>query len=161
LIVRRTALLLLALAALLAAAPVAQADDESVFRAWTRENTTLAKLESALGKNLKTWSRSDGRNGGPALERIAKIRRLVARRRAAVTDEDASTGKGASGRKNALAALRDYDAAMVKLRNAINAGMDGNSRRASSYLGEYDALIARSQKYERRALAAFDDAGVT
>jgi hypothetical protein len=160
-IVRRTALLLLALAALLAAAPAAQADDESVFDAWTRENATLAKLESALAKNLKTWSRSGGRNGGPALERISKIRRLVARRRAAVTDEEPSTGKGASGRKNALAALRDYDAAMVKLRSAINAGMDGNSRKASSYLGQYDELIARSRKYERRAFAAFEDAGVT
>jgi hypothetical protein len=160
LIVRRTALLLLALAALLAAAPVAQADDESVFRAWTRENTTLAKLEDALDKNLKTWQRSGGKNGGPALERIAKIRRLVARRRAAVTDEEASTGNGGSGRKNALAALRDYDAAMVKLRSAINAGMDGDSRAATTYLGRYDELIARSQRYEERALAAFRDAGV-
>jgi hypothetical protein len=160
-IVRRTALLLLALAALLVAAPVAGADDESVFRAWTRENTTLAKLESALGKNLRTWERSGGRNGGPALERIAKIRRLVARRREAVTGEDASTGKGASGRKNALASLRDYDAAMVKLRAAINAGMDGDSSLATKHLGRYDELIARSQRYERRALAAFEEAGVT
>ena len=142
------------------AAPVAQASDESVFRAWTHENKTLAKLETALAKNLKTWSNSGGRNGEPALERITKIRALVARRRARVLEEDPSTGDGGSGKKNALASLRDYDAAMVKLRRAIRAGMDGETRTASSYLDRYDALIERSQKYERRALKAFEAAGV-
>ena len=157
---KRTALLLVAVAALLAAAPAAQADDESVFRAWTHENQTLAKLESALAKDLKTWSSSGGRKGGPALERIAKIRKLIARRQDSVSAEDASTGAGGSGRKNALASLRDYYAAMVKLRRAIVAGMDGRSGTANSYVAQYDALIERSQKYERRALKAFEDAGV-
>src|SRR5688500_180720 len=109
--------LLLAAAVVLVVAAPAQADDESVFRAWTRENTTLAKLETALDKNLKSWSNSGLRKGGPALERISKIRALIARRRAAVIDEDPSTGDGGSGKKNALAALRDYNAAMLKLRS--------------------------------------------
>jgi hypothetical protein len=143
------------------AVPAAQADDTSVFRAWTHENTTLAKLETALGKNLKTWSQSNGRKGGPALERIVKIRALLARRKKAVTEEEASTGDGGSGRKNALASLRDYDIAMVRLRSAVNAGMDGRAKTASSYVKQYQALIERSQKYERRALAAFERAGVT
>ena len=156
---RLSALLLIA-TALLVAAPIAQADDESVYRAWTDENTTLAKLEKTLGKNLKTWSNSNGANGGPALERITKIRALVARRKKAVTAEDASTGDGGSGRKNALASLRDYDAAMLKLRSAIHAGMDGRASTANSYIKQYRALIERSQKYERRALDAFEDAGV-
>jgi hypothetical protein len=157
---RLLTLLLTAVVVLVVAAP-ALADDQSVFDAWTRENTTLAKHEKALGKNLKSWSDSGLRKGGPALERISKIRALIARRRAAVLDEDPSTGDGGSGRKNALAALRDYNAAMLKLRSAINAGMDGNGSRANSYLKQYDALIDRSQKYERRALAAFERAGVT
>jgi hypothetical protein len=157
---RRTALLLLSLVALMVAAPAAQADDASVFKEWTRENTTLAKLETALGKNLKSWTDSGGKKGAPALERISKIRTLIARRKKAVTEEEASTGKGGTGRKNALASLRDYDAAMVKLRNAINAGMAGRSSTANSYLKQYDALIARSKKYERRAQDAFEDAGV-
>jgi hypothetical protein len=156
----RLSAFVIAAALLLVAAPVAQADDQSVFDAWTRENTTLAKLEKALGKNLKTWSSSNGSKGGPALERISKIRTVIARRRAAVTGEDPSTGDGGSGRKNALASLRDYDAAMVKLRSAINAGMDRKTKRAGSYLGQYDALIARSQKYEKRALDAFEAAGI-
>ena len=159
-VLSRSSLLLLALTALLVAAPVAQASDKSVFRAWTSENRTLGKLESTLAKNLKSWTDSGGRRGTPALERIAKIRTLVARRKAAVNDEEAATAKGASGRKNALASLRDYDAAMVRLRNALNAGMDGRSSTANSYLKQYDSLIARSGKYEDRALAAFKEAGV-
>jgi hypothetical protein len=148
------------LAALAVAAPLAQADDQSVYDAWTAENSTLAKLESALGRNLKAWSRSGGSKGAPALERISRIRALVARRRQAVAAEDPSSGAGGSGRKNALAALRHYDSAMVNLRRAVRAGMDGDMRSARAYLGRYDALIERSQKYERRALAAFEDAGV-
>ena len=158
--VRRTTLLLVALVALLAAAPAAQADDASVFKEWTRENSTLAKLENTLAKNLKTWSNSGGKKGGPALERITKIRALIARRKAAVTDEDPSTGSGASGKKNALANLRDYDAGMLKLRSAINAGMDGKAKTANSYIKQYDALIARAKRYEERANDAFDAAGV-
>ena len=153
--------LALAAVAVLVAAPAAQASDESVFRAWTHENPTLAKLEKALGKNLKTWSNSGGRNGGPALERITKIRALISRREARVLEEVPSTSRGGSGKKNALASLRDYDAAMAKLRRAIRAGMDGKTKTASSYLDQYDALIERSQKYERRALDAFEAAGVT
>ena len=152
--------LLLAAALLLVVAAPAQADDESVFRAWTRENSTLAKLEIGLDKNLRSWSNSGLKKGAPALERISKIRALVARRRAAVIEEDPSTGDGGSGKKNALAAMRDYNSAMLKLRSAINAGMDGNSSSARSYLRQYDALIQRSQKYERRAEAAFERAGV-
>lgn len=157
---RRIAYLLAALVALAAFAPVAQADDQSVFDAWVRENNALAKLETALGKNLKTWSSSSGRKGGPALERITKIRALIARRTAAVNDEDASTSKGASARKNALANLRDYDAAMVKLRNAVRAGMDGDAGKADRYLAQYDALVARARKYEKRARDAFVATGV-
>jgi hypothetical protein len=157
---RRTSLLLIALVALLAAPPAAQADDASVFKEWTRENSTLAKLETALAKNLKSWTDSGGKKGAPALERIVKIRTLIARRKKAVTEEDASTGAGGTGRKNALASLRDYDAAMLKLRSAINAGMDGKSKTANAYLKQYDALIARSKKYEARAQDAFEDAGV-
>jgi hypothetical protein len=157
---RLLTLLLTAAAVMLLAAP-AQADDDSVYGAWTGENTTLAKLETALDKNLKTWSNSNLKKGGPALERISKIRALIARRRAAVLDEDPSTGDGGSGKKNALAALRDYNAAMLKLRSAVQAGMKGNAKSAKSYLSQYDALIKRSQKYERRAQAAFEAAGVT
>jgi len=144
----------------MAAAPAAQADDEGVYRAWIAENSTLLKLENALGKNLNTWSRSGGKKGGPALERIAKMRALIARRREAVAGEDASSGAGGSGRKNALASLRNYDSALVKLRRAVQAGMAGRSKSASSYIGQYDKLVSRSQAYEQRALDAFEEAGV-
>ncbi|HEX8743644.1 MAG TPA: hypothetical protein VF712_10965 [Thermoleophilaceae bacterium] len=157
---RRITLLLAAAVALLSAAPVAQADDESAYRAWVAENSTLFKLDDALDRNLDTWARSNGKRGEPALERIAKMRALLARRTKAVAAEDASTGDGGSGRKNALANLRDWDAALVKLRRGVRAGMAGRASAANSYVRQYKALYDRSQRYAKRAQDAFEDAGV-
>ncbi|HEX2125033.1 MAG TPA: hypothetical protein VHF45_00565 [Thermoleophilaceae bacterium] len=151
---RRTALLLAALAALLAAAPVAQADDASTYRAWTAENKTLAIHEDRLDKALDAWAR--GGSNKAARERISKIRALIARRDEAVRAETTSSSKGAKGKSNALAMLRDYGAAMLKLRAAVT----GKRSQANSRLAEYNALIKRSRKYEDRALAYFEAAGV-
>jgi hypothetical protein len=157
---RRSALLLLAFAALLAAAPVAQAADKDVFREWTRENTTWSKLEDALGKNLNTWTNSGYKKGDPALQRISKIRTLIARRKKAVLAEESSSDDGANGKSLALANLRDYNDGLIKLRKAVYVGMDGHINSANSYLKQYDALIARAGRYEKRAHKAFQDAGV-
>ncbi len=151
---RRTAVLLAAVLALMAAAPVAQADDKSTYRAWIAENKTLRTLEDRLDKNLDSWAR--GGSSAPARERISKIRALIARRDRAVRAEEASTSAGAKGRSNALAMLRDYDAAMLKLRAAVT----GKRSQANSRIAEYNALIKRSRKYENRALRYFEDAGV-
>lgn len=153
---RRTALLLAGVIALLAAAPVAQADDASTFKAWTAENKTLSKLESRLSKNLKAWSSSNGAKDGPARETIGKIRALIARRDKAVRAEKTSSSKGAKGRSNALAMLRDYSAAMLKLRSAVT----GKMSQANSRIKQYNALMKRSRTYEDRAIAYFEDAGV-
>jgi hypothetical protein len=150
---RRTALLVVALLAL-AAAPVAQADDESTYRAWTAENKTLRTHEDRLDKALDTWAK--GGSNQAARERISKIRALIARRDRAVRGEEASSSKGAKGRSNALAMLRDYEAAMLKLRSAVT----GKRSQANTRIKEYNALIKRSRTYENRALTYFEDAGV-
>jgi hypothetical protein len=152
--IRRTALLLTALVALLAAAPVAQADDESTYRAWTVENKTLRTHEERLDKNLDSWAK--GGSNGPARERISKIRSLIGRRDKAVRAEETSSSKGAKGRSNALAMLRDYEAAMLKLRSAVT----GKRSQANARIKEYNALIKRSRTYEDRALTYFEAAGV-
>jgi hypothetical protein len=157
---RRFALLILALSALLVLAPAAQASDKTVFNAWVHENTTWSKLEDALGKDLNTWSNSGYRKGDPAVKRTSKIRALIARRKKAVVAEEASTSDGADGKSLALANLRDYDNGMLKLRQAVRAGMDGKTSSANRYLKQYDALIARAGRYENRANTAFEDAGV-
>ena len=155
---KRTTLLVLALAALLAAAPMAQADDQSVFDAWTHENPSLANLQDALAKNLKTWQSSNGKKGGPALERISKIRALIARRKKALAAEEPSTTAGKHAQRLAGYHLRDYNAGMLKLRSAINAGMAGNARGANSLLKEYNSLMARAKKYRSQAYDAFKNA---
>lgn len=151
--IRRTALLLVALVALLAA-PAAQADDASTFQAWIAENKTLATHEKRLEKNLESWAK--GGSSMPARERISKIRALIDRRDEAVRAEETSSSKGAKGKSNALAMLRDYDAGMLKLRAAVS----GSRSKANGRLEEFSALMRRAQKYERRALAYFEDAGV-
>ena len=151
---RRIALLTLALAALLAAAPVAQGDDASTFQAWTAENKTLSIHERKLDRELDSWAR--GGSSMPARERISKIRALVARRDRAVRAEETSSSKGAKGKSNALAMLRDYGAAMLELRSALT----GKRSQANSRIAEYDALIKRSRRYEDRARAYFEAAGV-
>lgn len=150
---RRTALLLAALIALLAA-PAAQADDASTFQAWTAENKTLATHEERLDKALDAWAR--GGSNKAARERISKMRALLARRDEAVRAEQTSSSKGAKGKSNALAMLRDYDGALLKLRSAVT----GKRSQANARIKEYSALIKRSGTYEDRAIAYFEDAGV-
>jgi hypothetical protein len=150
---RRNAFLLVALFAL-AAAPAAQADDTSTYRAWTSENKTLATHEDRLDKALDAWAK--GGSNKATRERISKIRSLIARRDDAVRAETTSSSKGAKGKSNALAMLRDYEAAMLKLRAAVT----GKRSQANARIKEYNALIKRSRKYEDRAIAYFEDAGV-
>lgn len=140
--------------ALMALAPVAQADDASTYKAWIAENKTLRTHENRLQKELNTWAK--GGSSMPVRERISKIRALIARRDKAVRAEETSSSKGAKGKSNALAMLRDYNAAMLKLRAAVT----GKRSQANSRLAEYDALMKRSRKYEDRAIAYFEDAGV-
>src|SRR3712207_852516 len=149
---RRTALLALLIALL--TAPAAQADDTSTFQAWVAENKTLRTHEDRLDKQLDAWAR--GGSSMPARERISKMRALIERRDEAVRAEATSSSKGAKGKSNALAMLRDYDAALLKLRAALT----GKRNRANSRIAEYNALIKRSRKYEDRAIAYFEDAGV-
>lgn len=156
----RIALTLLVAVAALVTAPAALADDESVFNAWTAENVELAQLEKQLGKDLRTWENSSFMKGAPAISTIRKIRKVVARRRKAVTAQEPSTTDGKHGRNLALANLRDYDAAMVRLRRAIEAGMDREFKKSNGYIGEYRTLIKRAGKYEDRANDAFREAGV-
>ena len=155
---RRYVLLTLAVVALLApTAPAAQASDGSVFRAWTRENKGLRTLEKRLDSQLDTWSRSGGKKGGPARETSAKMRQLIARRKNAVAGENASSDAGAQGKSLALANLRTYDAALLKLRSAIRAGMSGNIKKARADLKSYNDLMAKAIRYENRANKAFDE----
>jgi hypothetical protein len=131
-----------------------------VFDAWTAENQALAKLEDRLGKNLRSWENSSFRKGEPAVETIGRIRKLVARRKKAVAAQDPSSSNGQDGKSLALANLRDYDAAMVKLRRGVEAGMARRFGKADAYLSEYRSLIKRAGRYENRANAAFRAAGV-
>jgi hypothetical protein len=149
----RTALAAAMLIALLVA-PAARADDAGTFRAWTAENKTLATHEDRLDKALDAWAK--GGSNRAARERISKMRALIERRDEAVRAETTSSSKGAKGKSNALAMLRDYDAALLKLRAAVT----GKRSQANARIGEYNALIKRSRKYEDRALAYFEDAGV-
>lgn len=158
--IKRTALLLVSLVALLGAAPVAQADDRSVYKAWKAENKSWATLEDRLEGNLKTWQSSGYRKTGPALETIGKIRALIARRKKAVAAEAHSTGEGKDAKSLALANLRTYDSAMVKLKRAVELGAQRKYSEANENLREYRALLKRASSYERRAQAAFEDADV-
>ena len=153
---RRTTFLLVALLALLAAAPAAQASDSSAFKAWTSERNSLRTLETRLDKNLDTWANSKGTKSAPARETISKLRALIARRDKALRAEETSSSKGAKGKSNALASLRDYNAALLKLRAAVT----GKFSQANARLKEYNALIKRMKTYENRALQYFEDAGV-
>ena len=152
--IRRSTFLLAALIALLVSAPVASADDASTYKAWIAENKTLRTHEDRLDKALDAWAR--GGSNAATRERISKMRALIGRRDRAVRAESTSSSKGAKGRSNALAMLRDYDAALLKLRAAVT----GRRSQANSRIREYNALIKRSGTYERRAIAYFEDAGV-
>ena len=156
----RIALTSLAVLALLAVAPAAQADDASVFDAWTAENQSLATLEDRLEKNLRSWERSSFRKGEPAVETIGRIRKLIARRRKAVSAQEPSSSDGRDGKSLALANLRDYDSAMVKLKRAVESGMARRFGQADRYLGQYRELMRRAEKYEARANVQFSEAGV-
>ena len=151
--IRRTALVTAMLIALVIA-PAAHADDASTYQAWTAENKTLATHEDRLDKALDAWAR--GGSNKATRERISKIRALIDCRDEAVRDETPPSSKGAKGKSNALAMLRDYDAAMLKLRAAVT----GKRSQANARIKEYNALIKRSRTYENRALAYFEDAGV-
>jgi predicted outer membrane protein len=151
--IRRTAIAAAMLIALLAA-PAAQADDASTYKAWIAENKTLSTHEDRLEKALNTWAK--GGSNAAARERISKIRALLARRDKAVRAEATSSSKGAKGKSNALAMLRDYGAELEHRRAAVT----GKRSQANARLKEYNALVKRARKYEDRAIAYFEDAGV-
>ncbi|HEX8648784.1 MAG TPA: hypothetical protein VF715_17945 [Thermoleophilaceae bacterium] len=152
---RRTALLMFAVAALMAAAaPVASADDASVLKAWTAENKTLSKLEKQLDGQIKASK------ANAAISTIGKIRKLVARRKKALAAEEPSTSDGKDGKSLALANLRDYDAAMVKLKRGIEAAVARKGSQAQTYFNQYRALIKKAANYEKRANQQFKEAGV-
>ncbi len=155
---KRVALLLAALA--LVAAPAAQADDSSVLQAWNAHDAKFKRL----GEKVRETERSN-RTARQKAKRIIALtddaRELLAENTAGVKAEQASSEKGAEGRRLALKSNARFDAELAATRKGLRLFLDGASeRRVDSYLRRAEELTRESLSYAKRARKAFREAGL-
>jgi hypothetical protein len=147
-------------ALLLAAAPAAQADDTSVYQAWTGHDSEFEQLGKDLRRHLRSWEKSGYRKGSKAIADVDKTRQTLAQVTSDVNTEQASSPRGGTAKSLALKSNDAFDASLAKLRKAVKLGMAGKRGAMKRALDDADALLARSQRYVKKARTAFKEAGV-
>lgn len=157
---RRILVIAAALAAVAVAAPVALADDDSVYRAWTAHDDEFAQLGKDLRRQIGAWEDSHYRKGSKAIKTIDRTRATLAQVTSDVNAQQPSSDHGADGKKLALKSNAVFDASLAKMRKAIKLGMAGKLAKMRRARSEAEDLAARAIRYEKRARAAFKAAGV-
>jgi hypothetical protein len=90
-------------AALCLWAPVASADDSSVYGAWVSRDGDFAKLGRQYRKDAKLWVSSGHARQGPVLKVLARSRKLCATVNQAIGAESPSSADGKRGKAAAVA----------------------------------------------------------
>jgi len=141
-------------------APVASADDSSVYGAWVSRDGDFAKLGRQYQKDLELWVRSGHKKQAPVLEVIAKTRKLCGTVNAAIGAESPSSADGKRGKSSALASDSYLAQSLGARASSIRARSAGRIRKARALAARADSLLACSGKAEKRARKAFKAAGV-
>jgi hypothetical protein len=139
---KRTALLLPVLVAVLAAAPFAQANDASLTKALKRYET---RLTTDIGY-LSSFAAPSKNGARAALSKLSKVRSDLGGATNAANGQQASTASGRKGRAQVLSALHDATVAASDARASATAARSGlrstAKRDAKNELSEINKAIA-------------------
>ena len=160
-VAKRLSILLLVLALSVVAAPVAQADDNSVYQAWIAHDAEFDKHGAAVRKNERS-DRSARSKAKRLIEIVEAARKTLAENTAGVDAQQPSSERGGDGKTLALKSNARLDLSFLSTRKAMRLFLDGASRRkVVRYLDRADSYIDEAVRYEKKARTAFRDAGVT
>lgn len=157
---KRIGVVLLALAALAAGAPAAQADDNGVYQAWIAHDAQFERHSEKVRENTRS-SRSPRAKAARLIRLVDDVRKVLAENSAGVRAQEPSTEKGAEGKSLALKSNARVDASVLSTRKAMRLFLDRASRsKVDRYIRRADALAKEATTYAKRARAAFREAGV-
>lgn len=157
---RRTLLVLVALAALLVPAGTAAADDQSVYGAYVARDADFAKLGKQVRAGLRVWKRSHYRRPARALRALRKTNRLIGEVSRAIEAQEPSSDPGRQGKAAALASMRYFRGSLTALSASIRATTNRHPKRGLRPAHRGERLSKRADRATRRARSAFREAGV-
>ena len=102
---------LIVVAAALAGATPAAADDQSVDRVFRADDGRFRSLRQDLDRAHAGWVRREARRPGPVLRVLARLRRLELSRHRRLSAEEGSSSLGREARRRLLRSLKLYVAA--------------------------------------------------
>ena len=146
-------------AALLALAAPAAADDRSVWAAWSGHDAEGIKLQKRMDRSFKRWERSDFRRWKPAYEASRAVARFMKRVEDEIEAQSASTPKGQETRALALKSVRAFRLSYGQLARAVRLTVRRKptaARRALRRAVRYEKSAVR---YSRRAEQGFKELG--
>ena len=149
-----------ALVAMGAFAPVAVADDQSVYDAWVSRDADFARLGREARSAEREWERSNGQRTRRFLRVIRATQRVLREVDAAINAQTPSSDNGTRGKTLALRSNAYFHASLGHLRRAIVAFKRRERRRAARHARAAEADLTRSGRAARGARRAFRAAGV-
>ena len=152
--------MLVAVTVVAGVAPVAQADDNSVYQAWGSQDAEIERW----GEKIRATERSRlsrRKKAARVIRLLDELRETVAEVTTAVKAEQPSSEKGTEAKSLALKTNARFDGGIVNTRKALRLFLDGASAgKVDRYLRRGDALFDEAVAYEKRARRAFKEAGV-
>jgi hypothetical protein len=143
-----------------AMAPIALADDSSVYGAYVSRDADFSRLGKQLKQDIKAWVRSGRKRPAAALKTIKESKVVIGDVLDAIKAEQPSSDNGKRGKTAALASTRDLGASLTALANGIRKRTAGHLAAARRAGRRADRLLTRSLKEEKAARKAFKAAGV-
>jgi hypothetical protein len=141
-------------------APVALADDNSIYQAYVSRDSDFTRLGNQLKKDIRAWVKSHRTKPAAALATIRDARGACSDVIAAMQQQPPSSGNGKKARVAAIASVKDLGASLGTLARGIKARTAHHAAKAKRLAHKSDALLARSLKEQKRARKFFKAAGV-
>jgi hypothetical protein len=156
---RVAAVLIAAVIAFGVLAPLALADDNSIYQAYVSRDADFSRLGKQLKKDIRAWVRSGRTKPGAALATI-RSRSTCADVVAEMQSQPPSSDNGLKARDLAIASVKDLRASLGFLARGIKARTAHHAAKAKRLAKKADALLARSLKETKQARKFFKAAGV-
>jgi hypothetical protein len=145
-----------AIASLGVLAPVAAADDQSVYDVWVSRDSGFAQA----GRTFTRAMAHQPPRTAPALRALRKGLRLIKVVVGAINAQTPSSDAGNRGKSAALESMNLFRLSLVHKRRAVAALAEHHRRLANRELKRGSSLTKRSLQVQNTARQAFKEAGV-